>query len=178
MSTIKGSRGNYCFVFNDNDKSVKYISQDCIKNVHMDTLKDNNVNIGKYKLFFKLVMSVKPTPYFYYNVCKYSVGDFSVILRLEVSEEDAYIVLLFARNDVPYAVTYRGAEVYGLKTSWNRQIYLKIPYKMVDYVLDLKSSHDFDGIMEAFGNLFGKDLHNFVVEIEVTKLEVETWFEE
>ena len=68
-----------------------------------------------------------------------------------------------------------GLDKYGFTVGNIIPLYMLIPDKMADYILNLKSYGDFNGIMESFDNLLGARLNLFVANVPDAKVELDEW---
>lgn len=167
-------KSGYCFLYNDEDKSVKYASPDYIKGLAVSDviMQDSRSNFNKYRLMFE-----KSYDEYLYDVCTYLVDNVFVHLRLIVTDVDACIALSFHDRD-SFTIELRcfvDFEDLGFDCGLSYSKSLSIPFRMVDYILSLKSKGDFDGIMNAFSGCIGVDLHKYILQIRSSVVRFESW---
>lgn len=171
------SRGNckrgYRFLYNDTDKSVRYILSSDTNNINIadKPIRDNKSHLNKYRLFFGRVKEINQG--YAYFVCKYKIGNLPVVLTLVLVERKARLTLFFL-GDFEFV---KETEEFGFINFGYKAMYLYIPFRMVDYILDLKSRHDFNGLMYAFSGLIGENLHNIVREVNSSEVKFDSWDE-
>lgn len=190
---IGNSIGNgYRYVFDDSDGSVQFLKQEIIEQAGIEISEilpmEDKMNFGKMRLFgfderIELNFSSRAT-YLGYNICTYKFSD-DVYAILELIADhrcggSCFVNFKFRRmvGDVlKYTVRYVGSAVaeYGIRWLDTATVEQIIPEKMVWYILNLKSKQDFDGIMDAFGGIFGSDIDRIASNIKGDDLQLLRW---
>lgn len=171
----KGScKRGYHFLYNDEDKSVIYASPSYIRSVEISNIvvQDDKSSFNKYKLMFEKVYDD-----FMYHVCQYSVDNIFIVMYLCITGENSSIMLTFHDSDLSTIGVSCNNKFKNL--GFNCSLYysksLLIPFRMIDYILNLKSNGDFNGIMQAFDGIIGVDLYKFVSEINSSVVKFRSW---
>lgn len=178
----------YRFVYNDIDRSVKYMKQP-VSGIKVEGFKElsDYENVSKLKLlgfYWKY-------NFLTYDVCEYHIGGFDIILALELEGDgsNCSLALKFFKDgeeDIKIKskckygfVDFDESDNYAINGKLSFCIIPKfelfIPAEMIDYILSLESVHDFDGIMKAFDNLIGKDIGEIADGITGNELKFGEW---
>lgn len=173
------------FLYNDEDKSVKYVSPAYIKSLGKSSVKvnediDYDASSDKYKVLFEQVPNqglwVK-------NICLYSVGDFHIRMRFGCFNGSGEVDLFYigsGKNKTKKRVASeidKCMQAFGFDGGFGGDNYLEIviPIPMLDYLMHLVSQHDFDGIMDAFSDYMGVELYKFVPNISSDEVKFDEW---
>lgn len=96
-------------------------------------------------------------------VCRYIVGDalyVAISLSVQYYSRECHLSLITLING--HESLSVKDNIYGFSSPFTDRVDLIIPSEMLDYILHLKSEHDFDGIMEAFDGLLGVGLYKII----------------
>lgn len=165
---------NLRFVYNDEDNSVKLMDTAGLDSYYW--IKNEFIISGSsdwYKLkllgfvYKNLVLSKKLFTYdvdddvFEFKLCvHWQHGAYILINRIVVGSYPCYF--------------HRRSGISDDFWVGNSSVMFCIPSKMLWYVLDLYSRHDFYGIMKAFNDLFGVDLYK-ITTLDVFEVSVKEW---
>lgn len=188
----KCGKGTYRFVYNTEDRSVRYMKWSDI-----DFEVRGSKSIAGYGITSKLKLLGFELDDFsddlFYAVCSYYIGDVLISLLLVVKDgydgNNCYILLKFfemlsenllSAYFINSKELYNFDGIYGFDSGMTNKLRLHIPAEMVDYILNLKSRHDFDGLMQAFSGLIGTKISEIIEvdkKIDVTRLRFNVWFD-
>lgn len=170
------SEMSYHFVYNDEDRSVRYVKSpmDSIPFGSLKIMSKCN-NISKLRLLG-----------FYFDqffngytckLCSYRVSELiNITLMLAVDRhENCLMIAKFHLDDSIYRIVMTQVS-YGFYEQSFYKLVIKIPYEMIDYMLNLKSIGDFSGIMDSFDRLLGVDLEKVVSNVSVKNIGLIQWF--
>lgn len=157
----------YCFLFNDMDKSVRLTPSSVDILGTRGTIEDIKCNYSKYRLLFNTASEYMLK----YTVYEYRVGDADITLSIVMQKNVAIITLYFVKG---YTFT-RALKICGFVNFSYKTMSMHIPFRMVDYILDLKSRRNFDGIMDAFDGLISEKLSGLVPEIYGFDVQLINW---
>lgn len=155
-------RLGYRFVYNTKDKSCKYMSKEASWRLNIQkTLESKDVDINKLKVLgFKKVSSYRKNDIvLVFPLCSYQINGDSCGMSIHFFKIDKQesLTVEFDRSDIDFSL--RGSSSFGI---YGRSpLVLDIPIEMMQYLLHLYSIRDFDGIMQAFDNLFGVGLARY-----------------
>lgn len=153
---------SYAFLYDDEGRRVYFrpcssFSSD-IKRVPMTRYSD----IAKLKLLGFRFEEFNNT--FVSYVCRYIVDEVlyvAISLSVQYYSRECRLSLITLIDD--HESLSAKDNIYGFSSLFTDRVDLVIPSEMLDYILHLKSEHDFDGIMQAFDGLLGVNLYKIIV---------------
>lgn len=177
---IGQEQNGYVFVYDDTDRSVEFVS--------VRRIEELGVAIEGVKPFCEYLSTAKLKLYGFkcfdsgggldYKICKYSLGYVNVILSLRISSlfNNCYVKLSFYNSKSGYTYSISESPLFGFAYSTSHECAQRVPAEMIDYIMSLKSKHDFNGIMNAYSGLIGSDIQRVIRNITVREVQLIKWY--
>lgn len=169
----------YNFFYDERNRKVSYNINEVGIRVGLSAYR----NISRLKLLgFKYS---EYNEYLCHDICSYIFSDnIMAMLSLDVNCVDGVCSLVIRLYDNSFGSTpfyveifhiYGFYGIYDFVSGMTNEIRLLIPPEMVDYILNLESERDFDGIMQAFDNLIGVAICKLAKEINTADFKFMRW---
>lgn len=175
---------NYKFIYNDESRIVRYASPLYIDRIRSNlSIKELYISSNDLYVKYRMLFEQKGAKRWIKNICVYSVGSFQIRMMFDINRGACSIRLFYTgKNAEELGEIPRGVglslEAFGFDGGFGNKnsVELIIPFVMLDYLMNLASRHDFDGMMDSLDNLIGVDLYKFVPNIDVPIVKVDEWF--
>lgn len=153
---------DYRFVFDDTDNSVELVSVDSIKGLSIEQLKKKDLEDEFKKLSIAKLRILGFEPLFAYFIrkilCIYELG-IATTLSLTYNMHGGCSVDIGVDLIGWFDKTQFLQEYHYLFTVSYKTVSIRIPYRMLLWILNLYAIHDFDGIMRSLNGFLGSNIY-------------------
>lgn len=172
-----------CFVFDDSDNSVELIDYVKVKDlVPLDRVISNppiNGDSGEWTKLRVCGFSSKYDGYLVKNIVEYSIDGVAYILKLGVYADSSCYAYLSSRigdgSINAEAFEPKTTMEYRYISASSDSIMIKIPTKMLFYMLNLRGSNRFEDLMICLGDFYGHNIHELVYNIQGKSVKFRRW---
>lgn len=97
---------------------------------------------------------------YYKNICFYRCKDFGIRLQVQYINGASYVILQF---NTPVSIRGTDNTIEFIRYFGNSMaVALRIPFKMITYILSLYSNRDFNGLIQAFDGVLSEYLFDYI----------------
>lgn len=148
----------YRFVLDTFDNSIQFVDVTKLVDVQILGYKGYNLyssNSAKWSKLKYIGFIESESKYLTKELCKYSIAGLPVSLSLYISQIGQTMIILGSFLSKPSLNKRYDLQMFMIMS---KNVYLSVPCPMIDWILNLYSKHDFEGLMDSFSGLFGRHL--------------------